>query len=72
MNQAVIYIERLPDTVQNKRFGFGYHLTGLFGIDYRFTTAKDYLSQQLLQKNRRYGFDPVLEYADFISRLKMV
>ncbi len=64
LNQAVIYLERLPNTVQNTHFDFGYHLTGFFGIDYRFTTAKDYLSQQLLQKNRRYGFDPVLEYAD--------
>jgi len=64
LNQAVIYVERLPNTVQNTHFDWGYHLTAFYGIDYRFTTAKDYLSQQLLQKNRRYGFDPVLEYAD--------
>jgi hypothetical protein len=64
LNQAVLYIERLPDTVQNKHFDFGYHATGFFGNDYRFTTAKGYFSQQLLQKNRRYGFDPVLEYVD--------
>ncbi|HEY5380907.1 MAG TPA: outer membrane beta-barrel protein [Acidobacteriaceae bacterium] len=70
LNQAVIYIERLPDTVQNIHFDWGYHLTGFFGNDYRFTTAKDYLSQQLLQKNRRYGFDPVLEYMDFYFPVK--
>ncbi len=64
LNQAVIYVERLPDTVQNKHFDFGYHFTAFYGNDYRFTTAKDFFSQQLLQKNRRYGFDPVLEYAD--------
>jgi len=64
LNQAVIYVERLPNTVQNTHFDWGYHLTAFYGIDYRFTTAKDYLSQQLLQKNYRYGFDPVLEYAD--------
>jgi len=70
LNQAVVYIERLPNTVQNKHFDFGYHVTGFFGIDYRFTTAKDYFSQQLLQKNRRYGFDPVLEYADLYFPVK--
>jgi hypothetical protein len=70
LNQAVIYVERLPDTVQNKHFDFGYHFTALYGNDYRFTTAKDYFSQQLLQKNRRYGFDPVLEYADFYFPVK--
>jgi hypothetical protein len=70
LNQAVLYIERLPDTVQKTHFDFGYHLTALYGNDYRFTTAKDYFSQQLLQKNRRYGFDPVLEYVDFYLPVK--
>jgi hypothetical protein len=70
LNQAVVYIERLPDTVQNKHFDFGFHLTAFYGIDYRFTTAKDYLSQQLLQKNHIYGFDPVLEYADLYFPVK--
>ncbi|AEU38699.1 outer membrane beta-barrel protein [Granulicella mallensis] len=70
LNQAVVYLERLPNTVQTTHFDFGYHLTAFYGIDYRFTTAKDYLSQQLLQKNRRYGFDPVLEYADLYFPVK--
>lgn len=70
LNQAVIYVERLPDTVQKKHFDFGYHFTAFYGNDYRFTTAKDYFSQQLLQKNRRYGFDPVLEYADLYFPVK--
>ncbi|WP_263356256.1 porin [Acidicapsa ligni] len=70
LNQAVLYIERLPNTVQKTHFDFGYHLTALYGNDYRFTTAKDYFSQQLLQKNRRYGFDPVLEYIDLYFPVK--
>lgn len=64
MNQAVIYAERLPNTVGGEHFDWGYHLTAFYGIDYRFTTAKGYFSQQLLQKNHQYGFDPVLEYLD--------
>ena len=70
MNQAVVYIERLPNTVQKDHFDWGFHLTGFYGIDYRFTTAKGYFSQQLLQKNHVYGFDPVLEYADLYFPVK--
>jgi Putative beta-barrel porin-2, OmpL-like. bbp2 len=70
LNQAVVYIERLPNTVQKDHFDWGFHLTGFYGIDYRFTTAKGYFSQQLLQKNHVYGFDPVLEYADLYFPVK--
>ena len=70
LNQAVVYIERLPDTVQTDHFDWGYHVTGFYGIDYRFTTAKDYFSQQLLKFNRQYGFDPVLEYVDLYFPVK--
>jgi hypothetical protein len=70
LNQAVIYVERLPDTVQNDHFDWGYHLTAFYGIDYRFTTAKGYFSQQLLASNKQYGFDPVLEYFDLYFPVK--
>ena len=70
LNQAVVYIERLPDTVQTSHFDWGYHVTGFFGTDYRFTTAKGYFSQQLLQSNKQYGFDPVLEYFDLYFPVK--
>ena len=70
MNQFVIYAERLPDTVQNSHFDWGFHLTSFYGTDYRFTTARDYLSQQLLQRNQKYGFDPLLEYADLYFPVK--
>jgi len=70
LNQAVIYVERLPNTVQNTHFDWGFHVTAFYGIDYRFTTAKGYFSQQLLQKNHVYGFDPVLEYVDLYFPVK--
>ena len=70
LNQAVIYFERVPNTVQNEHFDWGYHVTGFYGNDYRFTTAKGYFSQQLLLFNRRYGFDPVLEYVDLYFPVK--
>ena len=64
LDQAVLYLERQPDTVQTSHVDFGYHLTAFYGADYRFTTAKGYFSQQLIKFNRQYGFDPVLEYVD--------
>ncbi len=64
LNQFVVYAERLPDTVQRDHFDWGFHLTSLFGTDYRFTTGKGYFSNQLLDHNRSYGFDPALEYLD--------
>lgn len=64
MNQFVVYVERLPDTVQRDHIDWGFHLTSFFGTDYRSTTDKGYFSSQLLDHDRQYGFDPVLEYAD--------
>ena len=64
VNQVVLYAERLPDSVQRDHIDWGYHLTALYGTDYRFTIAKGYLSGQLLNDHRQYGFDPTLEYVD--------
>src|SRR6202050_1200498 len=64
MNQLVLYVERLPDSVQRDHIDWGYHLTALYGTDYHFTIAKGYLSGQLLNDNPQYGFDPTLEYVD--------
>ena len=64
LNQAVLYAERLPDTVQRDHIDWGFHLTALYGTDYRYTTNKGYFSDQLIVHNRQYGFDPALEYVD--------
>jgi len=64
MNQLIVYIERLPDSVQREDVDVGYHLTAFYGTDYRYTTDKGYLSFQLLKDHHQYGFDPILEYID--------
>jgi hypothetical protein len=64
LDQAVLYVERIPDSVQTTHIDWGFHLSGLFGTSYRFTTNEGYFSQQLLEQQREYGFDPVLEYFD--------
>ncbi len=64
LNQLVVYAERLPDSVQQDHVDWGYHLTVLFGTDYRYTTGKGYGADQLLDDHHQYGFDPTLEYVD--------
>jgi hypothetical protein len=64
LNQLIVYVERLPDSVQRSHVDFGYHLTAFYGTDYKYTTDKGYLSSQLLVHNHQYGFDPILEYVD--------
>jgi hypothetical protein len=63
-DQEVLYIERLPDTVQTKHFDWGFRIAQLYGQDYRYTTSKGVLSQQLLAHNHEYGYDPVMYYID--------
>ena len=64
MNQFVVYAERLPDSVQREHIDWGYHLTALYGADYRYTFAKGYFSGQWLNDHHQYGFDPTMEYVD--------
>src|SRR3984957_16115887 len=62
LDQAMLLIERQPNTVQTDHIDWGCRAEGLYGIDYRFTTGKGYFSQQLLQRNALYGFDPIEMY----------
>jgi len=63
-DQQVVYVERLPNTVQTDHVDYGFRFAQLWGQDYRYTTAKGIFSQQLLEKNHEYGYDPVMFYFD--------
>jgi Putative beta-barrel porin-2, OmpL-like. bbp2 len=65
LDQVALYFERLPNTVQTDHFDWGFRFTNLYGLDYRYTTAKGIFSQQLLGNNDTYGYDPVMYYLDF-------
>src|SRR5271167_2130692 len=43
LDQTVVYIERLPDTVQNDHFDWGFRVSGIYGVDYRYTIAYGFL-----------------------------
>jgi len=64
MDQEVLYIERQPDTVQTDHIDWGFRISALYGLDYRFTTAKGIFSNQLLGKNQENGFDLPMAYVD--------
>jgi hypothetical protein len=70
LNQLTLYIERTPDTIQTDHFDWGFRITNLYGLDYRFTTADGYFSHQLLHNKadgtlgNQYGYDPVMFYID--------
>jgi hypothetical protein len=43
---------------------WGFRISGLYGLDYRFTTSNGFLSNQLLGKNQENGFDAPMFYFD--------
>jgi hypothetical protein len=63
-NQAVLYLERLPDEAQIDHIDWGFRISALYGLDYRFTTTYGFLSDQLLKHNSYAGFDMPMIYFD--------
>ncbi len=64
LDQIVLYIERVPDTVQTTHLDWGFRLSGLYGENYRYTTAYGITSYQLLQKNAVNGYDFPMMYGE--------
>ena len=64
MDQAVIRFERQLDSVQTDHIDYGFRATLDYGIDYRYFTAGGWFSNQLLEHNLLYGWDPTELYVD--------
>jgi hypothetical protein len=64
LDQAVVYIERLPDTVQKDHIDWGFRIAPIYGENYRYTTAYGLWSNQLLQQNKNYGYDLPMAYGE--------
>jgi hypothetical protein len=64
LNQFVLYIERLADENQTDHVDWGFRISTLLGLDYRFTTTYGFLSDQLLKHNSYFGFDMPMIYVD--------
>ena len=64
LDQAVLYIERLPDTVQKDHVDWGFRVAPIYGENYRYTTAYGLFSSQLLNQNKNNGFDIPMAYGE--------
>ena len=63
LDQVILRLERQPNTIQTDHADWGFLVDNIYGVDYRYTIAKGIFSDQLLQKNRLYGYDPTQVYA---------
>ncbi|PYJ09761.1 MAG: hypothetical protein DMF06_08905 [Verrucomicrobia bacterium] len=66
-NQFVLYLERVPDEAQTDRMDWGFRVSGVYGLDYRFMISRGLFSDQLLKHNNYRGFDMPMVYPDFYS-----
>lgn len=64
LDQAVVYLERLPDTVQSDHVDWGFRLSAIYGENYRYTTAYGLMSYQLQNNNQYYGVDFPMLYGE--------
>jgi hypothetical protein len=64
LDQAVLYFERLPDTVQKDHIDWGFRLSGLYGTNYRYTEAYGLWSWQFQGHNLINGFDAPMMYGE--------
>jgi hypothetical protein len=63
IDQAILRFDKEPDVLQQDHFDWGFRVTNLYGVDYRYTTMEGVLSNQLLLRNQTNGYDPVEVYA---------
>lgn len=64
LDQAVIYVERTPDTVQKDHVDWGFRVSGIYGENYRYTTSYGLASYQLLKHNNINGYDFPMVYGE--------
>jgi hypothetical protein len=64
LDQAVVYFERLPDTVQKDHWDWGFRIAPIYGENYRYTTAYGLFSNQFLKNNQNNGFDIPMAYGE--------
>ena len=64
LDQAVVYFERVPDTVQTDHVDWGFRLSAIYGENYRYTTAYGLASYQLTGHNLNNGYDFPMVYGE--------
>lgn len=64
LDQAVVYIERVPDTVQKDHIDWGFRVSPIYGENYRYTAAYGWLTNPYIYHNHYEGFDMPMAYGE--------
>ena len=64
LDQVVVYLERLADEYQTDHIDWGFRISALYGLDYRYTISRGLFSSQLLKYNEYYGYDMPMVYLE--------
>ena len=64
LDQAVIYIERTPDTVQTDHIDWGFRFSAIYGENYRYTQSYGIASYQYNKYNYVNGYDFPMVYGE--------
>jgi hypothetical protein len=64
LDQAVVYVERLPDTVQTDHVDWGFRISPIYGETYRYTTAFGFADNQLHGHDLFNGYDSPMLYGE--------
>ncbi len=63
-NQFVLYAERTPDEAQVDHIDWGFRMSWVYGLDYRYMITRGWDSDQLLKRNAFEGMDDPMMYAN--------
>ena len=61
-NQFVLYAERTPDENQVDHCDWGFRMSWVYGLDYRYMISRGWASDQLLKRNDFSGYDTPMMY----------
>lgn len=64
LDQGVVYIERIPDTVQLDHLDWGFRVSPIYGMNYRYTAGYGWLTNPYIYHNHYEGFDIPMAYAE--------
>jgi hypothetical protein len=64
LDRIAFIAERLPHTVQRDHIDWGFHITNIFGTDYRFNLERGALTGQFTEHNNLYGYETPFDYFD--------
>jgi hypothetical protein len=63
-NQFVVYAERTPDEFQTNHADWGFRMSWVYGLDYRYMISRGWDSDQLVKRDNFYGMDTPMMYVN--------